>query len=172
MSMAPSQLLVEHDRAGLARKAQLLLDVVDRCLKDLDRNVFSRRRAEAQREQELLAACPDADGVGFPQCAVEVGRQEAAQLVQLDVIVLVGAQQVNGQLSCSAALACFEDHGAPSVTNPRLRISNRRTSTTSLLSAATCASISGVSTMVPARAAAARSATAADKRDRPSIARI
>jgi hypothetical protein len=59
----------------------------------------------------LLAARALAGGVGFAERAAQIVGNEAPHFVDLDMLVLLSAQQVLRQLLAAGALASFEDHG-------------------------------------------------------------
>jgi len=67
----------------------------------------------------LLAARAFADGVGFFQGLDNVVGGETANVVNLDVIVIVGAHQMQPELLAAAALGAFQDHPGSLLTDAK-----------------------------------------------------
>lgn len=118
--MPAALLFVEDDGPGLVFEAEPALDGLDRLLEVLRRDRLVRRRVEAQRKQELFAARSLRDRIGLVQRPVQVVRDEAPDVVDLDMLVL-GLEQVVCELFRAAALAALEDHRItlPAARGPR-----------------------------------------------------
>ncbi|YBW38487.1 hypothetical protein ACMYR2_0991 [Nitrobacter sp. TKz-YC01] len=153
MGMTPAFLLMEDDGAGLAFKLELSFDPLDGFFEDSNRNTFGFRRIQAKREQILAAFGATADGFRLLERAVQIVRGKAAQIVDEHMLVIVGAQQMGGEVLAAAALRGFQDHDRSSGLNPRAVRSRRRKSRISASAARRSASVSGVSGSEPMFAA-------------------
>src|SRR5690606_10949388 len=76
-------------------------------------------------KQELLGAGSPADSVRLLECAFEIISGKAAQLVKVDMLVVLVVEQVQGKLASAAALAGFQDHRRPDSLRPRAAIRSR-----------------------------------------------
>ena len=56
---------------------------------------------------------PLAGSINFLKCVLEIVGREAAQLMNLDMLIITGIQKMGGKLAGVAALAVLEDHGPP-----------------------------------------------------------
>ncbi len=109
MRMTPTFLLMKNDGARLAGETELVLNLTNGSFKIFRGDMFTRRRRQAERKQELLAARSPADGIGLIQRLGEIVRGEAAQLVDFDMLILILEQMPRQILGC-AALIAMQDH--------------------------------------------------------------
>ncbi len=102
--MPATMLFVKDDRAWLALEPHALFDLAQRLFEHVDAHGLGRRRIERYREQEFLAPRGAADRIGFMQRAHQIGRREATQIEQLDMLILFPAQKMSSQLLGTATL--------------------------------------------------------------------
>ena len=152
VGMPAAFLFMEDERARLAFEAEAFFDAVDGFAESIDGDVCLRRWRQAQREEILAAARAFGGRFRFPERALEVVGGEPAQFVQIDMFVVVGAHQVDGQALAAAALGGFEDHG-PVSRMPSARKSSVRIERTARIVSRKSSSVSGVIGSVPILAA-------------------
>ena len=142
-------LFVEDDGAGLTFQTELCFDLLDGLFKIFDRGVRTFGRIEAHREQMLFAACSPRDGIGFAERFDQIITDEAAHVMQLDMIIVPHRQKIAGELRGVAALFGFQDHGSLPGTLPRAAKSSVRISEISRQASLISASVSGVTGSEP-----------------------
>jgi hypothetical protein len=104
MAVATPFFFVEHDNAWLIGKAVALFDLRQGLLENFNPHVFGFGRIERDREQKLSALRPTADRIGLVHSVHHIIRDEAANLVNLDALILSGFEKVRPELFCTAAL--------------------------------------------------------------------
>jgi len=170
MRMPPTFLLVKDNRARLAGETQLLFGCVDGGLEGLHRDRFQLRRIEAEREQKLPALRGAADRPRLHHGVTQVIGCEAAQLVQLHVLVL-SLEKVARQVSCATARIAVQDHdGSAPERWPSAVIRSARMAWILMQARRSSASVSGVTGKVPVFAARASWLTLLARREAPSWA--
>lgn len=78
------------------------------------RNAFRLGRIDTEREEILLALRTFRDRIRLAQRLSKGIRREAAQLVDLDMVIVASIEQVDRQLQTIAALIAIEDHWSSS----------------------------------------------------------
>jgi len=111
MRVPPTVLFVEDDNARLDFKAELALNLFGGLLEIPSSGGLTARRVEASREQVVLAVRSLGNGIGLAERGQQIIADEAAHLVQLDMIVIPHREQVTGKLRAAAAFCGLEDHG-------------------------------------------------------------
>ena len=89
---------MEDDDARLAGEARALFDLCEGPLEHFGRDVLLLRRIEGDREQELTAFRPFADRFSLPKRPDDVLSDKAANIVHLDMLILIGPQEVKAEL--------------------------------------------------------------------------
>lgn len=112
VSVAAAFLFMEDDDAGLIRQAQLGFRARNGVLKGFGADLFAWRRVERQREEELLAARPLAQGISLLKRTLHIVRRKASHFMHGDMIVLAG-KKVGSEITPAAALIADQDHGLP-----------------------------------------------------------
>ncbi len=165
VSVSPTVLFVKDDGAGLTFQPELCFDLLDGLFEVLDGRIRAFRRVEAHREQMLFTARSPRDGIGFDECLDQIITDEAAHIMQLDVIVVPHRQQVAGELRGIAALFGFQDHGSLPGALPRAAKSSARIFEISRQASLSSASVSGVTGKEPEFTALASWFMFCDRRD-------
>src|SRR5690606_20766336 len=96
------------------------------------------------REEMLFATRSPRNGIGFAEGLDQIIADEAAHVMQLDMIVIPHRQQVAGKLRGIAALFGFQDHGSLPGGLPNAAMSSLRISEISRQASLISASVSGV----------------------------
>ena len=174
MRVPPPVFLVEDNGARLAFEAELALDLVGSILEIEGCDGFAVRRVEAGREQVVFAARAFGDGIDFAEGRQQIIADEAANLVQLDMIVVPHRKQVTSELRAAAAFFRLEDHGFkshpalepdPVSCRPSAISRSRRIACTSLQACRRSPSVSGVTGSEPVFTALASWFRLLDRRD-------
>jgi len=165
MGMSPSVLLMEDDGAGLTFQAELGFDLLDGLLEILDGRIRALGRVEAHREEMLFAARSPCDGIGFAEGLNQIITDEAAHVMQFNVLVVTHRQQVTGELRGIAALFGFQDQGSLPGGLPSAAMSSLRISEISRQASLISASVSGVTGREPVFTALASWFMFWDRRD-------
>lgn len=118
MRMTAAFLLVKDNRTGLAFEAKPFFDPVNRLLENGSGHPRVLGRTQGQRKHVLAAFRAATHGLDFLERPAQIVRGKAAQLVQADMLIVVGAHQMDGQILAAAALTSFQDHGAASGFSP------------------------------------------------------
>src|SRR5271166_964678 len=126
---------MKDDRPRLAGKVELRLNAID-VFEILLAGQLPLRRVGIDREAvEIIAAPGYRVGADFPlgERAMEVAGDGAAQLRDLDILVVVGVLQVGGEVLPQSALAGLGDHGfLPRALKHAARISVRERTASSI----------------------------------------
>ena len=126
---------MKDDSARLARKAELAFCAVD-VIEILRPGERALRRVGIDREAvEIIAAARHGMGAELPlrEGAMQVARDRATNLRDLDILIVVGVLQVGREVLAQSALAGLGDHGfRPRAWKQAARISvkERRASST------------------------------------------
>ena len=165
MSVSPPVLLMEDDGAGLTFQPELCFDLLDGLFKVLDGRVRAFGRVEAHREQMLFAARSPRNGIGFAECLDQIITDEAAHIMQFNMVVVSHRQKVVGELWGIAALLSLQNHGSLPGTLPRAAKSSARISEISRQASLISDSVSGETGKEPEFTALASWFMFCDRRD-------
>jgi hypothetical protein len=130
MGMASPVLFVKDHDARLAGQAEDFLRPIKRIAsKSRDGGIDPLGRVEAARIEVLAALGALGRGFRLAQCAHQVSGHEAFHLMDRDMLIVLGVEQVFAHGGCTTALIAVEDHGRSPT--PSARISSARISATS-----------------------------------------
>src|ERR1700674_3119797 len=104
---------MKDDGTRLTGKAELPFRAVD-VVEILRAGERSLRRVRIDREAvEIIAAAGHGMGAKLPlrEGAMQVARDRAAELRDLDILVVVGVLEMGGEVLSQSALAGLGDHG-------------------------------------------------------------
>ena len=136
MAVLAAVLDMKDDSARLIRKAELSFGATDVVEILLPAEGLLRRIGIDREAVEVIAAAGHGMGAEFPlgEGAMQVARDRAADLRDLDIFIVVGVLQMGREILPQSALARLGDHGfRPSALKQAARISvKERTASSSM----------------------------------------